>query len=99
MIIKRPSIFIYTHQADPAVLKEVCAGIEEEGVFYDTAEFPESSPGFHAGIRDRHLRHGSVPENARSGKGMQYRELSCAQPDPVQEHRRKQRPRHQETAF
>ena len=41
MIIKRPSIFIYTHQADPAVLKEVCAGIEEEGVFYDTAEFPD----------------------------------------------------------
>ena len=41
MIIKKPSIFIYTHQADPAVLKEVCAGIEEEGVFYDTTEFPD----------------------------------------------------------
>ena len=41
MIIKRPSIFIYTHEADPAVLKEVCAGIEEEGVFYDTAEMPD----------------------------------------------------------
>ena len=41
MIIKRPSIFIYTHEADPAVLKEVCAGIEEEGVFYDTTEFPD----------------------------------------------------------
>ena len=41
MIIKRPSIFIYTHEADPAVLKEVCAGIEEEGVFYDTTEMPD----------------------------------------------------------
>ena len=41
MIIKKPSIFIYTPQADPAVLKEVCAGIEEEGVFYDTTEFPD----------------------------------------------------------
>lgn len=30
MIIKKPSIFIYTHEADPSVLKEVCAGIEEE---------------------------------------------------------------------
>ena len=41
LIIKRPSIFIYTHEADPAVLKEVCAGIEEEGVFYDTTEMPD----------------------------------------------------------
>ena len=41
MIIQRPTIFIYTHQADPAVLKEVCAGIEEEGVFYYTVEFPD----------------------------------------------------------
>lgn len=41
MIIKKPCIFIYTHNADPSVLKEVCAGIEEEGVFYDTTEFPD----------------------------------------------------------
>lgn len=41
MIIKRPSIFIYTHEADPTVLKEVCAGIEEEGVFFDTTEMPD----------------------------------------------------------
>ena len=41
MIIKKPSIFIYTHEADASILKEVCAGIEEEGVFYDTTEFPD----------------------------------------------------------
>lgn len=41
MVVKRPSIFIYTHEADPAVLKEVCAGIEEEGVFYDISEMPD----------------------------------------------------------
>lgn len=35
MIVKRPSIFIYTYGADPKVVKEVCAGIEEEGVFYE----------------------------------------------------------------
>ena len=41
MVVKRPSIFIYTHEADPAILKEVCAGIEEEGIFYDTTEMPD----------------------------------------------------------
>lgn len=41
MIIKRPSIFIYTHEADPDILKEVCAGIEEEGIFFDISEFPD----------------------------------------------------------
>ncbi len=49
MIIKKPSIFIYTHEADSAVLRNVCAGIEEEGVgieeegvFYETTEFPDT---------------------------------------------------------
>ncbi len=41
MIVRRPSIFVYTHEADPDVLREVCAGIEEEGVFYDVSEFPD----------------------------------------------------------
>lgn len=41
MIIKRPSIFIYTHEADPAVVKDICAGIEEEGIFYDITEMPD----------------------------------------------------------
>ena len=35
MIIRRPSIFIYTNQPDRDFLREVCAGIEEEGVFYE----------------------------------------------------------------
>lgn len=38
MIIKKPSIFIYVNGPDADVLKEVCAGIEEEGVFYDIKE-------------------------------------------------------------
>ena len=33
MIVKKPSIFIYTNHADKDILKEICAGIEEEGVF------------------------------------------------------------------
>lgn len=42
MIIKRPSIFIYTHEADSTVVKDVCAGIEEEGIFYDVTEMPDT---------------------------------------------------------
>jgi len=38
MIVKRPSIFIYTHNSNTNCLKEICAGIEEEGVFYEIFE-------------------------------------------------------------
>ncbi len=41
MIIKKPAIFIYTHHPDVSVLKEVCAGIEEEGLFYEIKELPD----------------------------------------------------------
>ena len=37
MIAKKPTIVIYTHRADESLLKEVCAGIEEEGVLYEIA--------------------------------------------------------------
>ena len=37
MIAKKPTIVIYTHRADEALLKQVCAGIEEEGVLYELA--------------------------------------------------------------
>lgn len=39
MIAKRPSIYIYTESPDEAILKELCAGIEEEGVFYEITGF------------------------------------------------------------
>lgn len=35
MIVKKPTIVIYSCHADAAILKEVCAGIEEEGVLYE----------------------------------------------------------------
>lgn len=41
MIIKKPSIFIYACQADSQILKEICAGIEEEGVFFEVLEQQE----------------------------------------------------------
>lgn len=42
MVIKRPGIFIYTYQPDRAVLKEICAGMEEEGIFFEVLEQKES---------------------------------------------------------
>ena len=43
MIIKKPSIFIYAYQPDASVLKDICAGIEEEGVFYEMKEMENAS--------------------------------------------------------
>ena len=38
MIVSKPSIIIYTDHADPDLLREVLAGIEEEGVLYQVTE-------------------------------------------------------------
>ena len=38
MIARRPSVFIYTHKADPVLVREICAGIEENGVFFEIFE-------------------------------------------------------------
>lgn len=38
MIIKKPSIYIYTNEPDKDVLYEICSGIEEEGIFYEIVE-------------------------------------------------------------
>lgn len=42
MIVKKPSIFIYTNKPNRDNLKEICAGIEEEGVFFEVFERDES---------------------------------------------------------
>lgn len=38
MIVKKPSIFIYTNSPKRDLLQEICAGIEEEGVFFEVFE-------------------------------------------------------------
>lgn len=43
MITKKPSIFIYVRNPDERMLKEICAGIEEEGVFYEIREVDAQS--------------------------------------------------------
>lgn len=43
MIIKKPSIFIYTCRPDTEILREICAGMEEEGVFYEISEHSENN--------------------------------------------------------
>lgn len=35
MIINKPTILIYAFKPDEDILKEICAGIEEEGVLYE----------------------------------------------------------------
>ena len=35
MIVKKPSIFIYANEPKGEILEEICAGIEEEGVFFE----------------------------------------------------------------
>lgn len=34
MVVNKPTIIIYTWEPDEALVREVCAGIEEEGVLY-----------------------------------------------------------------
>ncbi len=38
MIVSRPSIYIYTNEADKLILREICSGIEEEGIYYEISE-------------------------------------------------------------
>lgn len=38
MIVKKPSIYIYVNKPNQAILREICSGIEEEGVFYEVME-------------------------------------------------------------
>lgn len=35
MIAKKPTVMIYTARPDAALLREICAGMEEEGVLYE----------------------------------------------------------------
>lgn len=38
MLAKRPSIYIYVNEPAENLLREVCAGIEEEGIFLEVTE-------------------------------------------------------------
>lgn len=38
MTVNKPSILIYTKFPITTILKEICAGIEEEGIFYEIYE-------------------------------------------------------------
>lgn len=37
MIVKKPSILIYVHEPDAACLRNLCAGVEEEGVLFEVS--------------------------------------------------------------
>lgn len=38
MVVNKPTIIVYCHEADEDLLREVCAGIEEEGVLFQVQE-------------------------------------------------------------
>ena len=38
MLARRPSIYIYVNNPSEKILREVCAGIEEEGIFLEVTE-------------------------------------------------------------
>ena len=40
MIARKPTILIFTVRPDATLLREICAGIEEEGVLYDVITQP-----------------------------------------------------------
>ena len=40
MIVKKPTIIIYACSPDAQLLSEVCAGIEEEGILFETVAVP-----------------------------------------------------------
>lgn len=42
MNLNKPSIFVYVRNANRDIVKEVCAGIEEEGVLYTVLEMEGS---------------------------------------------------------
>lgn len=35
MVVNKPTVIIYTREPDEDLLREICAGIEEEGVLYE----------------------------------------------------------------
>ena len=39
MVVNKPAIIIYTKDPDPDFLREICAGIEEEGVLYQVSAY------------------------------------------------------------
>ena len=43
MVINRPSIFIYAYNFSPDMLRELCAGMEEEGVFFELFEMEQEN--------------------------------------------------------
>ena len=38
MVVNKPTIIIYTQEADSDLLHEVCSGIEEEGLLFEVHE-------------------------------------------------------------
>ena len=80
MIAKKPSIFIYSNGAGENYLKEICAGIEEEGVFYEISERESDQPDRFAFEAARDSMLGSGIGVSKEGVVLQMRGLRQEEP-------------------
>ena len=84
MIVKRPSIYIYVSKPDETVLDEICAGIEEEGVFYEISEHAEDdvpavgSSSSQEGAGTAHLLAWQAAQDSMLGSGIGVTGRTCA---------------------
>ena len=52
MIARKPTILIFTVRPDEMLLREICAGIEEEGVLYEVIAQPSGDAATLAAAAD-----------------------------------------------
>ena len=79
MIVNRPSIIIYVKEPDPVVLREICAGIEEESIFYEVKEREERDLSQLAWWAAEDSMLGSGIGICGSSAALQMRGLACGQ--------------------
>ena len=77
MIIKKPSIYIYVNKPNQDVLREICSGIEEEGVFYEVIDKDEQDVNILAwtAANDSMLGSGVGMNSARAIKKQAFKNI------------------------
>ena len=78
MVVNKPTIIIYTQEADSDLLHEVCSGIEEEGLLFEVHEKSgELDELAHAAAEDSMLGSGIAMQMRRLPKGHNVFELNA----------------------
>ena len=78
MVVNKPTIIIYTQEADSDLLHEVCSGIEEEGLLFEVHEKSgELDELAHAAAEDSMLGQRIAMQMRRLPKGHNVFELNA----------------------